>query len=148
MIRRTAANPNKAVPPTPPPPKREPRPRAKGNVVEPNYLINLMDAVGPKAAARMIGTTESTVFKARSANAVTASIEIAARGVWRETFAPEELEIPRYTVLVPRTMDLNDAVQTPTSDKVSLLLVQVPKGREAFVERTVVAVGGAIIVQD
>lgn len=122
-----------------------PRARVKGALVKPEFTLKLMEHIGPTAAAKEIGTTPGTLHKARNANMISQPLEVAARGVWREQgygdmetaqAAPQE-----------RTSNLSDAVQTPLSDGVVLMLVQVPRGREAIIQKTAEALGGSVAVQ-
>lgn len=124
-------------------PKR--KERVKGDIVKPDYLLRLMEHMGPTAAAKEIGTTPGTLHKARNAHAVSRPLEVAARGIW---FEKGYAEMDRARAEPPaRTTDLGEAVHAPTSEGVSLLLVQVPKGREAIVQKTVEAIGGSVAVQ-
>lgn len=119
--------------------------RVKGTLVAPEYTLKLMEHVGPTAAAKMIGTTPGTLHKARNANTISQPLEVAARGVWREQgYADMEAA---QAAPVPRTSNLGEAVHAPTAEGTVLMLVQVPRGREALIQKTVEAIGGTVAVQ-
>jgi len=123
--------------------------RQKGDFVEPDYLLKLMDHLGPTAAADELGIAASTLHRARKLNQVSRVFEVAARGIWQEEYAAEAPE-PVTIKLVqsgPRTTNLDEAVPHPTNDNVTLFLVQVPKGREAILEKAVAALGGTFFAQ-
>lgn len=121
-----------------------PKVRVKGDLVPPTYILKLMEHAGPTAAAKEIGTTPGTLHKGRNAGVVSRVYEVAARGIWAEQGygAMEEAQADSA-----RTSHLHEAVQAPTSEGVTLMLVQVPKGRESIVEKTVAAIGGVVSVQ-
>lgn len=122
-----------------------PKKRTKGNIVAPDYVLRLMEALGPTKAATAIGTLPGTLHKARNANAVTKSFEVAARGVWHEQgFADAEPAAPPG----PRTTDLGAAVPTPASDGIALLLIQVPRERAPMLQRAAEHLGALIISHD
>jgi hypothetical protein len=105
--------------------------------------VKLMRFLGVTAAARELGTTTGTLHKARNANIISAPVEIAARGIWMVNGYGDAAEAQEQ----PRTSNLGAAVLSPVSEGTVLLLVQVPRGREAIIEKTVQAVGGVVSVQ-
>lgn len=124
-----------------------PKKRVKGTVVAPEYILRLMEEVGPTKAAALIGTLPGTLHKARKANAVTKSFEVAARGVWHEQgFAAAGETAPAG----PRTTDLTSAAPTPdpASDGVALLLIQVPRERAPMLQRAAEHLGALILSHD
>lgn len=123
------------------PPRR--KPRIKGETVKPDYVLRLMDHVGPTAAAKQIGTTPGTLHKGRNADAISTPYEVAARGIWHEL----GLSVVESVPPAPRTATMAEAVHAPDADGTVLLLVQVPRGREAFVLPLVERLGGTVVVQ-
>lgn len=121
------------------------RERVKGSLVSPEFTLKLMEHVGPTAAAKHIGTTPGTLHKARNAGMISQPLEVAARGVWRE-HGYGDMEAARAEP-APRTSDLGEAVHAPTSEGTVLMLVQVPRGREAIIQKTAEAIGGVVSVQ-
>lgn len=119
--------------------------RVKGTLVTPEFTLKLMEHIGPTAAAKAIGTTPGTLHKARNAATISQPLEVAARGVWHEQ-GFQAMEAAQ-TAPGPRTSDLSEAVLSPTAEGTVLMLVQVPRGRESIVQKTVEAVGGAVSVQ-
>lgn len=122
-----------------------PKERVKGALVKPEFTLKLMEHIGPTAAAKEIGTTPGTLHKARNAGTISQPLEVAARGVWREQ-GYSDMETARAEPQ-ERTSNLTDAVQTPLSDGIVLMLVQVPRGREGIIQKTAEAVGGTVAVQ-
>ena len=57
--------------------------RTKGAVVPPIHTLRLMDVVGPTRAARDLGTSTTTLYKAQKHKLVSRVIEVAAEGVLR-----------------------------------------------------------------
>jgi hypothetical protein len=115
--------------------------RTKGDLVPPDYVLRLMEHVGPTAAAKMIGTSPGTLHKARSANIVTRPFEMAARGIWHEE---------GYEALAPpaedRTADLGAAVLAPTGEGIVTFLVAVPGDKSTVMREAIKAMGGRIYV--
>lgn len=128
------------------PPKR--KERVKGDIVTPDYVLRLMQHIGPTAASQKIGTTPGTLHKARNANAVSRPIEVAARGVWHEEGYAEMERARSEAAAAPRTQNLGEAVQAPTSEGITLMLVQVPKQNAAMLMRTANMLGATVVVQD
>lgn len=121
------------------------KPRVKGDIVTPDYLLKLMERLGPTATAKAIGTTPGTLHKARNARAVSRPFEVAARGVWHEEgYAAEEAAMPEPEP----TRDLGSAVHAPTAEGVTLMLVQAPTGRAAMLLKTAEMLGATVVVQD
>lgn len=50
--------------------------------VTPDYVLRLMDLVGPTEAARLLGTAPGVLYKMRRAHAALKWIEDAARDIW------------------------------------------------------------------
>jgi hypothetical protein len=124
-----------------------PKERVKGAVVTPDYLLRLMDYEGPTAAAKSIGTTPSTLHKARNMNLVTRSLEVAAQGVWHmKGYA--EIEQAQTAPPEPRTPHLDDALVKPTAEGVTLMLVQVPDRNAAMLLKTAEMLSASVVVQD
>jgi len=119
--------------------------RVKGALVKPEFTLKLMGHAGPTAAAKMIGTSPGTLHKARNAGMISQPLEVAARGIWREQGYSDMEAAQREPP--PRTADLNEAVHSPTAEGTVLMLVQVPRGRETIIQKTVEAVGGTVTVQ-
>lgn len=117
--------------------------RVKGDVIAPDYLLRLMEHVGPTAAAKEIGSTPGTLHKARNAHSVSRPLEVAAKGIWLEHYADVATAPP-----APRTADLGSAVHAPTSEGVTLMLVQVPTSRAAMLLKTAEMLGATVVVQD
>lgn len=117
--------------------------RVKGDVITPDYMLRLMEHVGPTAAAKAIGTTPGTLHKARNAHAVSRPLEVAAKGIWLESYADVVTAPP-----APRTADLGAAVHGPTSEGTVLMLVQVPTARAAMLLKTAEMLGATVVVQD
>jgi hypothetical protein len=120
--------------------------RVKGTLVPPEFTVKLMEHVGPTAAAKAIGTTPGTLHKARNAGMISMPLEVAAKGIWREQ-GYADMEAAQSAPAAPRTSNLGEAVHAPTADGTVLMLVQVPRGREALVQKTVEAIGGTVAVQ-
>lgn len=124
--------------------QRAPKPRVKGDVVPPNYVLKLMEHIGPTAAAAAIGTTPGTLHKGRNAGAVTRSLEVAARGIWSEMGLGETEPPPAPE---PRTQHLGEAVLSPASDSIVTFLVAVPADKAEVMRMSIKAMGGTIYVQ-
>lgn len=122
-----------------------PKERVKGALVQPEFTLKLMEHIGPTAAAKQIGTSPGTLHKARNAGMISQPLEVAARGVWREQ-GYSDMEAARVEP-VARTANLNEAVHAPISEATVLMLIQVPRGREAIIQKTAEAVGGTVTVQ-
>lgn len=127
---------------------RQPKVRVKGDVSPLDYTLRLMETIGPTATAKAIGTTPGTLHKARNAGAITTSLEVASRGVWNEQgFAAAERAVESPPPFA-RTTDLGAASPSPTSETVSLLLIQVPRERAAMLQRAAESLGAAVISHD
>lgn len=116
--------------------------RVKGDLVPPDYVLRLMEHAGPTAAAKAIGVTPGTLHKGRNAGAVSKSLEVAARGIWLESYG-DIVAAPQQ----PRTADLASAVHAPTAEGVVLMLVQVPKGNAGMLLKTAEMLGATVVVQ-
>lgn len=125
---------------------RQAKERVKGDLATPDYMLRLMEHVGPTAAAKAIGTTPGTLHKARNANTVSRNIEVAARGIWHEQGYAAAEEVA--TAPQSRTSDLRTAVASPASDDVALLLIQVPRERSPMLLRAAEALGAVVISHD
>lgn len=123
-----------------------PRQRTKGTLVEPVYVVRLMERIGPSDAARALGTTPGTLHKARNAGLVTMPFEVAARGVCLERGYMDEPV--QQAPPVPKVRDLSSVVPSPTSESISLMLVQVPRERSAMLQRAAEALGAIVISHD
>lgn len=128
-----------------PPAKRNER--TKGDIVTPDYTFRLMEHLGPTEAARKIGVTPGTLFKARQVNVISRPFEVAARGVWHEE-GYAEMERSRAASAGPRTTNLGEAVTAPISEGITLMLVQVPKQNAAMLMKTADMLGATVVVQD
>lgn len=126
-------------------PATTPKERTKGEVVTPVYVLKLIDKEGVTGTARLLGTTPGTLHKARRSNSVSKWFEVASEGVYRK-LGYDAVDAAGGQPM-SRTTDMGEAVHGPTSDSVVLLLVQVPRGREAIVAKTVEAIGGTVQVQ-
>jgi len=56
----------------------------RGEAVEPVMTLRLMEVVGPGKAAALMGTTTTTLHRARNMNAISKVFEIAAKGALLE----------------------------------------------------------------
>jgi hypothetical protein len=125
---------------------RVPKERTKGTLVKPDYVLKLMDksALGPAELARLIGISPGTLFKAREAGLISMPFEVAAKGIWFE----KGFDAVDNTQPARRTTDLSQAVPSPTSDAVSLLLIQVPRDRAPMLQRAAEMMGALVLSHD
>lgn len=107
-------------------------------------MVRLMDRVGPSAAAREIGTTPGTLHKARNANLVSQPFEVAARGICMAN----GYEAADLQPAASKVRDLASVVPSPTSEAISLMLIQVPRERAAMLQRAAEALGAIVISHD
>jgi len=56
----------------------------RGEAVEPVMTLRLMEVAGPGKAAKLMGTTTTTLHRARNKNEISPVFEIAAKGALRE----------------------------------------------------------------
>lgn len=115
----------------------------KGEAVIPTNLLRLMDAVGPSRASRELGVSTTTLHKAKKANLVSKSIEVAARAVLRDVVG-ELSELAQVPVEVaqparPVGQQRHEVAET------SMLLIEVPADKAGMVRRVVEMAHGKLI---
>lgn len=120
--------------------------RTKGELVVPDFMLRLMEHIGPSAASKLIGVTPGTLHKARNAGAVSKHIEVASRGIWMEQ-GYGDVAVAHSESAPPATRTLAEAVHAPTSESTALMLVQVPKGSAPMLLKTAEMLGATVVVQ-
>jgi len=101
--------------------------RKKGEAVKPLATMKLYDAVGPTKAAKLIGTSTTTLYKARSNNHVSKVIELAAESKLKE-------------------LDMEPALHTNGAAQESvLMLLEAPSDKARIIERLCKALGAKFV---
>lgn len=95
--------------------------RVKGEITTPRALLTLMDNIGPTKAAKEIGTSTTTLYKAKKSMKVSRAFEIAAAGVLAE--------------------HKQEPAKQNGNGKTELMLLEVPAGRAELVRRIAEKVG-------
>lgn len=98
--------------------------RQKGEFVAPKAVLNLMREIGPTKAAKQLGVSTTTLYKARRSGEVSRAYEVAAAGIVMGHM-PEPTRVSR----VER----------------ELLMFEVPKEKEDIVRRVVRSLGGEVV---
>lgn len=109
--------------------------RVKGEVVRPTATLKVIEQMGVTRAARAIGTSTTTLHKARKSGAVVSRvIEVAAQSLLRE--APAELTNSKPVKLEK----LHAVPREPV-----LMLLEVPSDKARIVERLCKALGAKFV---
>lgn len=108
--------------------------RVKGEVVRPTATLKVIEQMGVTRAARAIGTSTTTLHKARKSGAVVSRvIEVAAQSLLRE--APTE----------PNSKPVKlEKLHVVPSEPV-LMLLEVPSDKARIVERLCKALGAKFV---
>lgn len=64
-------------------------PSRKGETAKPQHTLELMTALGPTRAAKLLGTSTTTLYKAQRSGVVSKVIEVAAEAKMHELSGPE-----------------------------------------------------------
>lgn len=107
--------------------------RQKGEFVTPKAVLQLMTQLGPTKAARQLGVSPTTLYKARRGGEVSRVYEVAASGILGQPAAAAK---PAKTVF--------QTEMAPNEER-ALLMVEVPKERVNLIRRAVTAVGGEVM---
>lgn len=145
--------------------------RQKGEFVTPKAILTLMDQEGPTRAAKELGVSTTTLFKARRGGQVSRAYEVAARTILgnaklakRVTEAEKreralleaaaDAQAERDSMLdeaahtAADALDEEPAPQPETRkqrEKRELLMFEVPKEKEAIIRRAVRSLGGEVV---
>lgn len=113
--------------------------RVKGEITTPNAVLALMDKIGPTKAAKEIGTSTTTLYKARKSSKVSRVFEVAAQGILAHNGAAPKAEAPKKR---GRPVTAKHA----GNGKTELMLLEVPAGRAEFVRRVAEKVGASEVL--
>lgn len=102
--------------------------RQKGEFVTPKAILSLMDQVGPTKAAKELGVSTTTLYKARRGGEVSRAYEVAAAAI----------------LGLERPIAAARAVRAASVER-ELLMFEVPKDKEDLVRRAVRSLGGEVV---
>lgn len=105
--------------------------RQKGEFVPPKAVLHLMEQFGPTKAAKQLGVSTTTLYKARRGGEVSRVYEVAASGILGQPAAK-----PARTAL---------QTEVVAHEERALLLVEVPKEKVSLVRRTIAVLGGEVM---
>lgn len=127
-------------------PKKVAKPRApatkqrRGEAVEPAMTLRLMEAVGVSRAARMMGTTTTTLHRARNLNAISKVYEVAAAGELRTLGSPDGAT---ETYRAPGMAAHKPTAATPRDT--AIFIMEVPSDRVPMAEQFASMVGAKLL---
>lgn len=102
--------------------------RQKGEFVTPQAILALMEQEGPTRAAKELGVSTTTLFKARRGGQVSRVYEVAAAAILG-------LKMPAREAAPARVAKVER----------ELLMFEVPKEKEDIIRRAVRSLGGEVV---
>lgn len=121
--------------------------RVKGETATPVNVLGLMEKIGVTKAAKEIGTSTTTLHKARQNGIVSKTVEVAARAVMEHlgdasTIAAARPVAPHPTITQPITPKAQRAAPTD-GEPTTVVLLEIPASREALLRRVAEQMFGA-----
>lgn len=111
--------------------------RVKGEITTPNAVLALMEKIGPTKAAKEIGTSTTTLYKARKSSKVSRVFEVAAQGILAHNGAAPKVDTPKKR---------GRPVAAKHEGQTELMLLEVPVGRAELVRRVAEKVGASEVL--
>lgn len=112
--------------------------RIKGETATPTNVLNLMDKIGVTKAAKEIGTSTTTLHKARQNGIVSKTVEVAAKAVLEHLGDAATLPAPRAITPADRVHTTGPVSATRAGDggePTVIVLLEIPQSKEPMLRK-------------
>ena len=116
--------------------------RVKGETTSPVVVLQLMETLGPARAARAMGISPTTLYKAQKTGVVSKNIELAAEAVMNQGGVPKAAHAPQPTAPQPAMMARNGGAHPATT---AVVVIEVPATKVELLKRVAQQFGGFVV---
>mgnify|MGYP001594291282 CR=1 FL=1 len=115
--------------------------RVKGETTSPVVVLQLMETLGPARAARAMGISPTTLYKAQKTGVVSKNIELAAEAVMNQGGVPKAAHAPQPTAPQP-VVARNGGAHSATT---AVVVIEVPTTKVELLKRVAQQFGGFVV---